>query len=99
MARQLGVRTGRKLSPEASEAEFVKRDVVPIFRDSLRRIAALRPPASDQPTVRGLLAAGHRGLARLEANPESLKAPPGSAKDPFREFGRRAEAYGLRCGG
>src|SRR5215218_4762305 len=32
-------------------------------------------------------------------DPESIKAPPGSAKDPFLEFGNRARAYGISCGG
>jgi hypothetical protein len=89
---------GRRLSPETSEATFVRRDVGPIFRSALRRLAALRPPAADEAVVGEILEAAHRGLARLEANPASLKAPPGSRKDPFREFAQRAMAYGIRCG-
>jgi hypothetical protein len=89
---------GGRLSPATSEATFVRRDVAPIFRSALRKLATLRPPATDEAEVSEILAAAHRGLARLEANPASLKAPPGSRRDPFREFGRRAVAYGIRCG-
>jgi hypothetical protein len=89
---------GSSLSPGTSEATFVRRDVAPIFRSALRKLAALRPPAADEAVVNEILAAAHRGLTGLEANPASLKAPPGSRRDPFREFGRRAVAYGIRCG-
>jgi hypothetical protein len=89
---------GATLSPGTSEATFVRRDVGPIFRIALRRLAALRPPAADEAVVSEILDAAHRGLGSLKANPESLKAPPGSRRDPFREFGRRAVAYGIRCG-
>ena len=89
---------GGKLSPGTSEAAFVRRDVGPIFRRALRQMAALRPPPADEAVVSKILAAAHRGLTGLEANPSSLKAPPGSRRDPFREFARRAMAYGIRCG-
>ena len=89
---------GRRLSPATSEATFVRRDVAPIFRSALRKLAALRLPAADEAVVSEILDAAHRGLARLEANPASLKAPAGSRRDRFREFGRRAVAYGIRCG-
>jgi hypothetical protein len=35
---------GATLSPGTSEATFVRRDVGPIFRSALRKLAALRPP-------------------------------------------------------
>jgi hypothetical protein len=89
---------GATLSPGTSEATFVRRDVGPIFRSALRKLAALRPPAPDEAVVSEILDAAHRGLARLEANPASLKAPPGSRGDPFRDFARHAMAYGIRCG-
>lgn len=88
---------GGRLSPGTSEATFVRRDVSPIFRTSVRKLAALRPPTGDEAVVNEILDAAHRGLARLEANPASLKAPAGSRRDPFREFGRRAVDYGIRC--
>src|SRR5262245_14359778 len=90
---------GGQVSPGTTEAAFVERDVAPIFRKAVRSLAALRPPAGDEPAVRAIVQAGNHALARVEADPESLKAPPGSAQDPFREFGRRAAAYGIRCGG
>ena len=89
---------GATLSPGTSEATFVRRDVGPIFGNALRKLAALRPPAADEAVVSEILDAAHRGLGRLKANPASLKAPAGSRSDPFREFGRRAVAYGIRCG-
>jgi hypothetical protein len=89
---------GSSLSPGTSEATFVRRDVGPIFRSAIRKLAALRPPAADEAVVGEILDAANRGLARLEANPESLKAPPGSRRDPFRDFARSAMAYGIRCG-
>lgn len=89
---------GQKLAPETTEAEFVRDSVAPIFRSAIDQIASLRPPAADEQKAQAIVDAGRRGLARLEADPESLKAPPGSAKDPFRELGRRARAYGVRCG-
>jgi hypothetical protein len=88
---------GARLSPGTSEATFVRRDVAPIFRSALRKLATLRPPAADAAEVSEMLTSANRGLARLEANPASLKAPPGSRRDPFVEFGRRAVAYGIRC--
>jgi hypothetical protein len=89
---------GATLSPGTSEATFVRRDVRPIFRSALRKLTALRPPAAHEAVVNEILGAARRGLARLKTNPASLKAPPGSRRDPFREFGRRAMAYGIRCG-
>jgi hypothetical protein len=89
---------GGRLSPGTSEATFVRRDVGPIFRAALRKLAALSPPADDEAVVSEILDAAHRGLARLEADPASLRAPAGSRADPFREFGRRAVDYGIRCG-
>jgi hypothetical protein len=89
---------GGRLSPATSEATFVRRDVGPIFRSALRELTALRPPGADEAVVSKILDAARRGLARIEANPASLKAPPGSRRDPFREFARRAMAYGIRCG-
>lgn len=91
-------RAGRELAPTTTEAEFVRDSVAPIFRSAINEIARLRPPADDEQKAQALVDAGRRGLARLEADSESLKAPPGSARDPFREFGRRARAYGVRCG-
>jgi hypothetical protein len=90
-------RAGQKLASTTTEAEFVRDSVAPIFRSAIDQIARLRPPADDEQTAQAIVDAGRRGLARLEADPESLKAPPGSAKDPFRELGRRARAYGVRC--
>jgi hypothetical protein len=89
---------GGRLSPATSEATFVRRDVGPIFRSALRKLTALRPPGADEAVVSEILDAARRGLARLDANPASLKAPPGSRRDPFREFARRAIGYGIRCG-
>ena len=91
-------RAGRELAPATTEAEFVRDSVAPIFRSAIDQIARLRPPADDREKAQAIVDAGRRGLARLEADPESLKAAPGSAKDPFREFGRRARAAGVRCG-
>jgi hypothetical protein len=96
-ARDLEAAGGR-LSRGTSEATFVRRDVGPIFRSALHKLAALRPPAADEAVVSEILGAAHRGLSRLEANPASLRAPAGSRRDPFREFGRRAVAYDIRCG-
>lgn len=91
-------RAGQELAPGTTEAEFVRDSVAPIFRAAIDQIARLRPPADDEPKAQAIVDAGRRGLARVQADPESLKAPPGSAKDPFRELGRRARAYGVRCG-
>jgi len=91
-------RAGQKLAPGTTEAQFVRDSVAPIFRSAIDQIERLRPPAADAPKAQAIVDAGRRGLARLESDPESLQAPPDSAKDPFREFGRRARAYGVRCG-
>lgn len=91
-------RAGQKLAPETTEAEFVRDSVAPIFGSAIDQMARLRPPADDEQNAQAIVDAGRRGLARLEADPESLKAAPGSVKHPFRELGRRARAYGVRCG-
>ena len=68
-------------------------------RDLLDRIDALGAPKGDEDKVNAILDAGHQALARLKTHPLLIRAQPGSAKDPFRDLGRLAAAYGLRCGG
>jgi hypothetical protein len=85
---------------QPTEAEFVDEKVVPILqKDLLDPIEALGAPKGDEKQIDAVLAAGRDGLNRLQKNPESIKAPPGSAKDPLRRFGQLAKAYGLTCGG
>ncbi len=81
-----------------TEREFVEERVVPILGGQLiDGIAALQAPPGDEATVAAIVDAGRRGLAALRSDPESIKAEPGSAGDPLREFGDLGRAYGLRC--
>jgi hypothetical protein len=80
-----------------TEADFVKEKVDPILRAGLDSIEALGAPEGDESTITALLDAGRAGLAKVDDNPELIKADPGSAKDPLREFGRVTQAYGISC--
>ncbi len=86
--------------PGATEAQFVRARVVPIVtKDLIDPIDALTTPKGDEDEVDGILNAGRNALKKLEQNPELIRAPAGSPKDPFLQFGRRATQYGLKCGG
>jgi hypothetical protein len=85
--------------PGVTEADFVEKKVAPIFTTMLGKLDALRPPEGDDAQIDRLIRAGRQGLDKLKADPDSIKAPPGSAKDPFRDFGKQGKKYGLRCGG
>ena len=86
--------------PPPTEGQFVNQKVVPIFEQELiDPVDALTPPKGDQDEIDAILNAGRDALQRLKANPESLQAPSGSAKDPFLTFGKLAKSYGLKCGG
>lgn len=83
---------------QKTEADFVNQKVAPIFQhDLLDPIEALGAPKGDEDKVSAILDAGHQAIVKLKAHPLLIKAPPGSAKDPFRDLGRLATAYGLRC--
>jgi len=83
---------------QLTEADFVNQKVAPILeRDLLDPIEALGAPKGDEDRVSAILNAGHQGLVKLKAHPLLIKAPQGSAKDPFRDLGRLATAYGLHC--
>lgn len=84
-----------------SQQRFIKDKVVPLFRrDVFDRITRLTPPPGDAAKVRALVASGERAVDRLRSNPDLLRARAGSTQDPFRDFRRRATAYGLKgCGG
>ena len=83
-----------------TEKQFIETKVKPIVENELiAKIDALPTPSGDEAKINAVLNALRRGLSTLSANPESIKAPTGSAKDPFRKAGEVAKAYGLRCGG
>jgi hypothetical protein len=90
-------RAGKTIAPGTSEAEFVREKVQPIMRQTLDALEALEPPKDDEREVDAMVEAGRKGLARLGADPNSIRAPEGSAKDPFADFNRRARRYGIRC--
>jgi len=86
-------------SGRATDRQFVERKVLPIFGDELLgKLRRLTPPKGDRETVGAILAGADNGLARLRQRPRLLRAAPGSASDPFRDFSRLARGYGLkRC--
>jgi hypothetical protein len=83
-----------------TEKKFVETKVTPIVeKDLIAKIDALPTPSGDEAKINAVLDALRQGLTTLRANPESIKAPSGSAKDPFHKSGELSKAYGLRCGG
>jgi len=85
---------------QPTEADFVREKVSPILeQELLDPIEALGAPKGDEEQVTAIVAAGRQAVAKLEKNAVLLKAPPGSAKDPFRSLSRLARTYGLTCGG
>jgi hypothetical protein len=80
-----------------SERLFVDTWVAPIIGRAIDRLAALRPPASDEAAVEAMIDAARRGLRKLESDPDSIRADEGSAGDPFREFTTRSRAFGISC--
>ena len=89
---------GQSFQHGTSEKQFVDEKVLPIAQTSLvEPLDALTPPQGDEQQVDAIIAAARQALADLKADPESIRAPQGSAKDPFRRFQELAAAYGLRC--
>ena len=87
-------------NPGGTEKTFVETKVKPIVEnDLIAKLDALPTPSGDEAKINAVLDALRGGLATLRANPESIKAPTGSARDPFQKSGKLARAYGLRCGG
>jgi hypothetical protein len=84
---------------QPTEADFVREKVVPILeQEVLDPFEALGAPKGDEEQVAAMIAAGREAIARLKQNALLLRAPPGSAKDPFRTVDRLNKAYGLTCG-
>ena len=81
-----------------TEADFVKQKVHPIFEVALNRIEGLGAPQGDEDKVKAIVTAGRAALDKLQAHPLLLRADAGSARDPFRDFGRLSQAYGITCG-
>jgi hypothetical protein len=109
-AQRICTAAGRKLEAAGAayfttnaggtEKTFIATKVKPIVEnDLIAKIDALPTPAGDEAKVNAVLDALREGLATLSTNPQSIKAPSGSPKDPFRKAGQTAKAYGLRCGG
>ena len=80
-----------------TEADFIKQKVHPIFEGALNRIEGLGAPQGDENKVKAILAAGHAALDKIQAHPMLLRADPGSPQDPFKDFGRLGQAYGITC--
>jgi hypothetical protein len=80
-----------------SETLFVETRVRPIVSRSVEQLSALVPARADEADVEALVAAGRRALRTLAQNPNSVRADEGSAGDPFRDFTRRARAFGVAC--
>jgi hypothetical protein len=108
-AQRICAAAGRKLEtagatyftdPGATEKKFIETKVKPILeKDLIAKIDALPTPSGDEAKINAVLDALRQGLTTLRANPESIKAASGSAKDPLGKAGQLAKAYGLRCGG
>jgi ABC-type glycerol-3-phosphate transport system substrate-binding protein len=109
-AQRICTAAGRKLeaagatffttNPGGTEKKFVETKVTPIVEDDLiAKIDALPTPSGDEAKINAILDALRQGLTTLRTDPESIKAPSGSPKDPLRKAGELARAYGLRCGG
>jgi hypothetical protein len=109
-AQRICTAAGRKLEAAGAtyftanaggtEKKFIETKVRPVIeKDLIAKIDALPAPSGDEAKINAVLDALRQGLTTLRANPKSIKAPTGSAKDPFRKAGEVAKAYGLRCGG
>ena len=109
-AQRICAAAGRKLeaagatyftaNPGGTEKKFIETKVKPIVeKDLIAKVDALPTPSGDEAKINAFLDAMRQALTTLSANPESIKAASGSAKDPFRKAGEVAKAYGLRCGG
>lgn len=109
-AQRICTAAGRKLeaagaayfttNPGGTEKKFIETKVKPIIQnDLIAKIDALPAPSGDEAKINAILDALRQGLTTLSADPESIKAASGSAKDPFRKAGEAAKAYGLRCAG
>jgi hypothetical protein len=109
-AQRICTAAGRKLeaagaayftaNPGGTEKKFIETKVKPIIEnDLIAKIDALPAPSGDEAKINAVLDALREGLTTLRADPESIKAASGSAKDPLRKAGQLAKAYGLRCGG
>ena len=83
-----------------TEARFVTEKVIPIYRRYvLGKLRTLTPPQGDEKRYAAIIAAGETALDKLRRDPDLIKAPAESSKNPFRAFGQLAKAYGLLgCG-
>jgi hypothetical protein len=88
----------REIGPHhMDEGLFVKTRVRPIVGRSVARLATLRPPAADDAEVAAMVSAARKALRTITRDPNSIRADAGSPGDPFRDFSRRARAFGISC--
>jgi hypothetical protein len=82
--------------PPAEVRRIALRIVVPGLESEVRAIRALGAPAGDESEVERILSATQRGIAQIEADPESAVA---GAPPALRQAGRLARRYGSsECG-
>jgi hypothetical protein len=82
--------------PPAEVRRIALGVVVPGLEAEVRAIRALGPPPGDEAAVERILAATERGIAQIEADPESVAEGPPPA---LVEAGRLARRYGsAECG-
>jgi hypothetical protein len=85
------------MTPAMTERDFVERSVTPIVAATLDGLARLDPPKEDEARLDAMIESGREALERLRADPNAIRAAEGSRRDPFRDFDRRARAYGIDC--
>ena len=95
-----------RLFPESGKISGVQvqeffTQVLPVFKRTDEKLAALTAPSGDEQEVAALLAAARRGESGVEeAAKTPVRAKAALQKDPFAEFSAQAKAYGLTtCAG
>lgn len=75
---------------------FVKTTVIPSVQRQIDQVRKLKPPKSDEATVKDILDSAQAALDKAKANPLLLAT---NGPGPFAEANRKAKAYGLTtCG-
>lgn len=84
--------------PTSAEVNaFYKDTLKPQLNKELSQLGDLNPPKDDKQRVKTMLAAGHRGLTEVDADPVTLLE---GQRSPLNEYAELAAAYGLKtCGG